>query len=140
MPHPTINLDVIYQDKFRMEYKRVKKEIVGTYTFFQGMPLLQIIDLEKVTKTQKSEIRGIGNSSKVPPLMELGPREGIASHIPQMSGIGGHPITRTKCSTCITRYYSSCFRQFGTHGYKTNDIITTKESQTGKFLEMGKKV
>ena len=83
----------MYLDKFGMEYKRVKKEIMGTYTF-QGVPLLEIVDLEKVAEAHKSEIRGTIHSYKGPPLMDLGPREGITSQISQMSGIGGYLVTR----------------------------------------------
>ena len=85
--------DVLYLDKFRVEYKRVKKEIVGTYTF-KGVPLLEIVDLEKVAEAYKSEARGVGNLLRGPSLMDLGPREGLAYHAPQMSGSCGHPITR----------------------------------------------
>ena len=83
----------MYQDKFEVECKRVKKEIVGTYTF-QGVPLLEIVDLEKVAEAHSSEVRGSGSSFRGPSLMDLGPKEGSSSHVPQMSGNGGHPITR----------------------------------------------
>ena len=89
----TLDPDVLYQDKFGAEYKRVKKKIEGTYTF-KGVPLLEIVDLEKVAEVHWSDVRGVGCSMREPSLMDLGPREGSTSHAPQMSGNGGHPITR----------------------------------------------
>ena len=66
---------------------------MGTYTF-QGVPLLEIVDLEKVFEAHKSDVRGARGSMKGLSLMDLGLREGSASHVPQMSGNGGHPVTR----------------------------------------------
>ena len=67
--------------------------MVRTYTL-QGAPLLEIVDLEKVIEAHRSEVRGADSLMRGPSLMDLGPRDGLDSHAPKMSGSGGHPITR----------------------------------------------
>ena len=66
---------------------------MGAYTL-QGVPSLEVVDLEKVAEAHRSEVRGAGSSMRGPLLMDLGPREGSASCAPQMSGSGGHLVTR----------------------------------------------
>ena len=109
----------MYQDKFGAECKRVKKEIKGTYTFHR-VPFLEIVDLEKVLKARRSDVRGASSSMRGPSLMDLDQEKGQLL----MHSKCGSDYKRTKSSTYSNRDYQS-----NNHSDKTCVVISTLQSQ-----------